>query len=283
MSHILVTGASGQLGQALKQQYPDALCTTSRELDITNRKVIEGFDWSTVDTVINAAAYTNVDGAETNEGRIAAWETNAVAPANLVRACQEHDVTLVHISSDYVFDGTTTPHTEDEPFSPLNVYGQSKAAGDIIVSTLPKYYILRTSWVIGDGKNFVRTMLSLAEKGISPTVVNDQIGRLSFTSEIAHICDHLLATSAPFGTYNATNDGPITSWADITRQIFRLSEHKDLIVSDTSTADYFAGKSGIAQRPLDSTLALDKLHTTGFISRDWRDDLTAYISKEMKI
>jgi dTDP-4-dehydrorhamnose 3,5-epimerase len=161
----------------------------------------------------------------------------------LVHACQKHGVTLVHISSDYVFDGTKKPHTEEESFSPLGVYGQSKAAGDLIAATLEKHYILRATWVIGEGKNFVRTMLGLAEKGISPSVVADQVGRLTFTSELVRIIDHLLTTGAPYGTYNATNDGTPASWAEMTREIFADAGYSSLAVTDTTTAAYFAGKA----------------------------------------
>src|SRR5690606_35567350 len=101
------------------------------ELDLTNVESVINFDWSNIDAVINAAAYTNVDGAETAEGRVAAWQVNAKAVGNLVRAALDHNLTVVHISTDYVFDGTQSPHTETEPFSPLSVYGETKAAGDI--------------------------------------------------------------------------------------------------------------------------------------------------------
>ena len=133
--------------------------------------------------------------------------------------------------------------------------------------------------MIGEGKNFVRTMLGLAEKNISPTVVHDQIGRLTFTSELVRIIDHLLSTQAPFGTYNATNDGTLESWADITRRIFKLAGRNNLTVTNTTTAEYFASKDGIAPRPLNSDMNLDKLHSTGFISNDWRDDLKQYFAK----
>ena len=279
-NEIFIIGANGQLGTALRIQYPGARFAGSTELDITNTAAVQAYDWSSVNIILNAAAYTNVDGAETAEGRVAAWQVNASAVANLVRAAQEHDCILVHISSDYVFDGTKEPHTEDELFSPLGVYGQTKAAGDIVISLLPKHYILRATWVIGEGKNFVRTMLGLAAKGISPTVVNDQIGRLTFTSELVRIIDHLLTVRAPYGTYNATNDGSLASWADITRTIFKLAGYDNLTVTNTTTAEYFAGKEGIAPRPLGSNMDLTKLHATGFTSHDWEDDLTAYIAKE---
>ena len=278
-NNIFIVGANGQLGRALRQQYPEAQFADIDEMDITDRQSVESFDWSGISIVLNAAAFTNVDGAETPEGRVAAWKVNASAVANLTRVCRTHNMTLVHISSDYVFDGTKEPHSENEDFSPLSVYGASKAAGDLLVEQLDKFYLLRTTWVIGEGKNFVRTMLGLAEKNISPTVVHDQIGRLTFTSELVRIIDHLLSTQAPFGTYNATNDGPLESWADITRRIFRLAGRDDLTVTNTTTAEYFAGKDGVAPRPLGSDMSLDKLHDTGFISRDWVDDLSEYIVK----
>ncbi len=279
-SKIFIVGANGQLGTALRAQYPDAQYADVGELDITNRESVEKFDWSDIEIILNAAAYTNVDGAETPEGRVAAWKVNASAVANLVLVAKEYNMALVHISSDYVFDGTQKPHTEDEAFSPLGVYGQSKAAGDIAASLLRKHYILRATWVIGEGKNFVRTMLDLAKKGVSPTVVADQVGRLTFTSELVRIIDHLLRSSAPYGTYNATNDGTPANWADITREIFATAGYPSLSVTDTTTAAYFAGKEGIAPRPLESEMSLEKLHTTGFQSHDWHDDLGDYIVKE---
>ena len=276
-NNIFIVGANGQLGRALRQQYPEARFADIDEMDITDRQSVESFDWSGISIVLNAAAFTNVDGAETPEGRVAAWKVNASAVANLTRVCRTHNMTLVHISSDYVFDGTKEPHFENEDFSPLSVYGASKAAGDLLVEQLDDFYLLRTTWVIGEGKNFVRTMLGLAEKNISPTVVHDQIGRLTFTRELVRIIDHLLSTQAPFGTYNATNDGPLESWADITRRIFELAGRNDLTVTNTTTAEYFAGKDGIAPRPLGSDMSLDKLNSTGFTSHDWTHDLKDYI------
>ena len=282
-NEIFIIGANGQLGTALRQQYPGAQYADRDELDITNQDSVDAFDWTGITTILNAAAWTNVDGAETDEGRIGAWAVNASAVVNLTRVAAKHDITLLHISSDYVFDGTKDPHLEDEAFSPLSVYGASKAAGDAVVCTLEKHYILRTTWVIGEGKNFVRTMLGLAEKGISPTVVADQIGRLTFTSELVRAIDYLLTSNATYGTYNVTNDGPLASWAEITRQIFSLASYTNLTVTDTTTAEYFAGKAGIAPRPLGSNMSLEKLHATGFSSRSWQDDLKSYIQKEMSV
>ena len=279
-SRILILGANGQLGMALQQQYPKAHTADVKELDITDQQSVNGFDWPKIDIILNAAAYTNVDGAETDEGRVAAWSVNAVAAANLAATASKHKLILVHISTDYVFDGTKSVHDEAEPFSPLSVYGASKAAGDIAVCLAPKHYILRTSWVIGDGNNFVRIMMGLAEKNISPTVVHDQIGRLTFTSELVRAIDHLLSVEAPYGVYNVTNDGPTSSWAEVTRHVFNTLGRVDLHVSKTTTAEYYVGKAGVAPRPLQSTLGMHKLHGTAFVSNDWREDLKHYIKKE---
>ena len=279
-SEIFIVGANGQLGLALKAQYPNAKSADIKELDITNTESVNNFDWSGIKIILNAAAYTNVDGAETAEGRVAAWNVNATAVANLVNVAQKHSLTLLHISTDYVFDGTKTPHTESELFSPLGVYGQSKAAGDIAVGLLEKHYILRTSWVIGEGNNFVRTMLALGKKGVEPTVVADQIGRLTFTAELVKAIDHLLTTNAEFGTYNISNSGEPASWAEITRAIFKKA-NLDLQVSDTTTKQYYQGKQDISPRPLNSEFDLSKIEATGFKLTNWQDDLDNYIDKEL--
>lgn len=278
---IFIVGAGGQLGIALKTKYPNARSADIDELDITNKESVDNFNWSGIKYILNAAAFTNVDGAETSEGRVTAWNVNAVAASYLSQIASKNDAVLVHISTDYVFDGTKDLHTETELFSPLSVYGASKAAGDIAISQAPKHYLLRTSWVIGEGKNFVRTMLGLAEKGVNPTVVADQIGRLTFTSELVKAIDHLLTAQAAFGTYNVSNSGDSASWADITRAIFHEAGHSELTVTDTTTAEYFAGKEDIAQRPLQSTLVLSKIQATGFNSTDWHDDLKNYIKSEL--
>ena len=281
-SNIVIIGSKGQLGKALQAKYPNARGVDADELDITDLAQMNAFDWSGVSVILNAAAYTNVDGAETPEGRVAAWAVNGAAPGNLANIALNNDITLVHISTEYVFDGTKTPHVEDEPFSPLGVYGQAKAAGDIAVSLAPKHYILRTSWVIGDGNNFVRTMLGLGKKGISPTVVGDQIGRLTFTSELVRAIDHLLTTQAAYGTYNLSNGGESASWADITREIFKFGGFTELTVTDTSTEEYFASKPEAAPRPLQSTMDLSKVEATGFEPTDWQTELKAYIENESK-
>lgn len=278
-SKFLIIGANGQLGLALQAQYPNAQAADVDKLDITSAESVANYDWSKVTTILNAAAYTNVDGAETPEGRAAAWKVNATAVGNLVKAALAHDLTLVHISTDYVFDGTKETHAETEDFAPLGVYGQSKAAGDIVVGLTPKHYLLRTSWVIGDGKNFVRSIMGLAEKNINPNVVADQFGRLTFTAELVKAIDHLLKNNADFGTYNVSNGGDIVSWADIAREVYKYLGRDDLTVGDTTAEEYFAGKVS-SPRPVHSGLDLGKIESIGFRPTDWREDLKAYITKE---
>ena len=159
------------------------------------------------------------------------------------------------------------------------MYGQSKAAGDIAASLAPRHYIARTSWVIGDGNNFVRTMANLAERGVKPSVVSDQIGRLTFTGDLAAGIKHLIDTSAPYGTYNISNDGTPASWADIAEEVFEKSGASRDDVTPVTTEQYYEGKDGIAPRPLQSTLNLDKIRGTGFVPRDWEVALNEYLQQ----
>jgi dTDP-4-dehydrorhamnose reductase/dTDP-4-dehydrorhamnose 3,5-epimerase len=276
----LITGANGQLGKALQIEFPNAEFTDAAELDITSPNIGTARPWSQYATIINAAAYTAVDVAETPEGRSAAWLINANAVANLGKIAAKYNITLVHVSSDYVFDGTIDNHSEDEPLSPLGVYGQTKAAGDIVASSAPKHYILRTSWVIGDGKNFVRTMKSLAERDIKPSVVDDQIGRPTFTKDLARAVKHLLDNQSPYGTYNFSGDGKPASWAEIASEVYELCGKSKTDVTPVSTAEYYADKEPGAPRPSRSTLNLDKIKATGFKPNDWRKSLKEYLESD---
>jgi dTDP-4-dehydrorhamnose 3,5-epimerase len=276
---ILVTGANGQLGKALQIEFPGAEFTDRAELDITDPNLEKARDWQQYNTIINAAAYTAVDQAETPEGRELAIKLNEEAVKSLGRIALKYHLTLVHVSSDYVLDGTQDNHSETELFRPLSIYGQTKAAGDVAASMVPWHYILRTSWAIGDGNNFVRTMSSLAEKEVKPTVVNDQIGRLTFTKDLARAAKHLLEAKAPYGTYNVTGDGDPASWADIAKLVYEQTGHNPNDITPISTEKYYEGKTGIAERPKISSLNLDKIKSTGFIPADWRQSLKDYLKK----
>ena len=199
-----------------------------------------------VQTCALPISYTAVDGAETAEGRISCWRANATGPSLLARACAKRGITLVHVSSDYVFDGVRASHDELEPLSPLSVYGQAKAAGDLAVAGCPSHYIVRSSWVIGDGRNFVRSMAALSDRVADAgdeldhvTVVDDQVGRLTFTDQMAEGIFHLLQEHAPYGTYDLTGSGHTKSWHEIASEVFELRNANSSAVIPVSTAEYY--------------------------------------------
>ena len=296
----LVTGANGQLGRAVRKLAEERGVAGSfdfgdrDEFDFSDPADYSKIDWTLYGTVINCGAYTAVDAAETPEGRKAAWAANAQGPALLAKVCAEHGITLVHVSSDYVFDGAREEHDEDEPFSPLGVYGQTKAAGDIAVANCPRHYIVRSSWVIGEGKNFVRTMAALSDRCADPddalgqvTVVDDQFGRLTFTRDMAEGIFWLLGyrdgdkePSCPceHGTYNLTGSGSVASWAEIAAKVFELRNGNANAVKPVSTAEYYASAKGpVSPRPVHSALKLGKLTKTSFIFADWEARTNDYI------
>ena len=252
----LILGADGQLGRALVDLLPDAVAWGHADFDLTQPAAWADVQWAGFDTIINAAAYTNVDGAETAEGRRQAWQVNVHAVVSLAQTAIAHDLTVVHVSSDYVFDGEREHHPVDETFAPLSVYGQTKAAGDAVVMTVPKHYLVRTSWVVGDGPNFIRTMQALAEKGVNPRVVDDQVGLLTHTTDLAQGIVDLLNGDAPHGTYNITSGGEPRSWFQIAQAVFVDAGHDPGRVTPVSTAEYFAdaGDKLVAPRPRFSTL-----------------------------
>ncbi|KUH67915.1 dTDP-4-dehydrorhamnose reductase [Mycolicibacterium novocastrense] len=282
----LVLGAGGQLGRALREVFADTPSVEFAErgdIDLTAPGIESARRWREYETIINAAAFTGVDAAETPEGRAAAWSTNVAGVAALARTASDNNITLVHVSSDYVFDGhVTRAYREDDPVSPLGVYGQTKAAGDLAVATVDRHYILRTSWVIGDGHNFVRTMLSLAERGVNPSVVNDQHGRLTFTSELARAIRHLIETRAPYGTYNVTGSGPVMTWAEVARRTFELAGHDPNRVTDVTTEQYFVDAAKpAAPRPANSVLDLAKVQAVGFEPADAGGTLANYVREQV--
>lgn len=296
----LVTGCNGQLGHAVRALAEERGLAGSFDycdidtFDMSDPAAYGKYDWSLYGTVINCGAYTAVDRAETPEGRRVCWAANATGPALLARTCAEHGITLVHVSSDYVFDGTAELHTEDEALSPLSVYGQSKAAGDLAVAGCPAHYILRSSWVIGRGHNFVKTMRTLSDRCADAgdaleqvTVVDDQLGRLTFTDDMAKAIFYLLGyresghePSAPaaYGTYDCTGSGRVASWAEIARVVFDLTNGNGDAVRPVTTAEYYASVHGpIAPRPVHSALDLSRLEAAGFHMPDWELSLRGYV------
>jgi dTDP-4-dehydrorhamnose reductase len=270
----LILGAGGQVGRALAAALPDAKALDRAAFDIAAPGPLDGWD-----VVLNAGAWTDVDGAETR--RAEAWRANAVGPAALAAAAREHGFVLVHFSSEYVFDGESArSYLEDDPVAPLSAYGAAKAAGDLAVQGVARRYLVRPTWVVGEGRNFVRTMLGLAGRGIAPTVVDDQIGRPTFAADLADAVVGLVGGNAPFGDYHVTGGGEPASWADVAREVYRLTGRSDLAVTGTGTAAYFADKPAAARRPLNSVLDTGKAAAAGVPMPDWRTALAAYVGTQ---
>ncbi|WP_400994329.1 sugar nucleotide-binding protein [Agromyces sp. GXQ0307] len=285
----VVLGGTGQLGRALRASFGGAgggdpvpaRFPGRGELDLASPESIRSYDWSGVGTIINAAAYTAVDRAEV-DGRADAWTVNATAVGVLADIARRRRITLVHVSTDYVFDGSTSPHIEHEQPAPLGAYGASKAAGELAVQLVPRHYLIRTGWLIGDGPNFVRTMARLAEDGVDPAVVADQTGRLTFADELARGIRHLLDRRAEHGTYHLSNGGPVVSWFDIARDVFAEVGHEPGRVRPTTTGAYVgervAAGQAIAARPMHGELDLAKIRATGFDPEPAATALQRYLS-----
>jgi dTDP-4-dehydrorhamnose reductase len=275
----VIVGANGQLGRALQREFPDAVALDRKALDVTDAAAVRNYRWSGVDVVLNAAAWTAVDAAEDPANADAVRAANVAAVGHLAQAVRTCGAILVHLSSEYVFDGRHEgPHPEDWPANPLSVYGHSKADGDTQAGYVTKHYLVRTTWVAGDGNNFIRTMAGLADRGVTPAVVDDQIGRPTFAADLAAGIAHLVRTRAPFGTYNLTNGGEPVSWADVAAAVFAARGRSTDDVRPTSTQAYFADKPQAAVRPLNSVLDLSKITAAGFRPRDWRVALSEYVS-----
>ncbi|MDK8797914.1 sugar nucleotide-binding protein [Corynebacterium sp. MSK044] len=275
----LVTGANGQLGRALQQVLPGADFCTREDFDLTApvEDLLAARDWTQYSTIINAAAFNDVNSAETAEGRTAAWEVNALGPAKLAQIAARYDLTLVHVSSDYVFDGTVKEHTEEEVPSPLSVYGASKSAGEAAAAVCPRHYVVRTAWVFGDGANFMATMARLAANGTTVKVVSDQRGRPTWAEDLAKGIVHLLDVNAEYGIYNITSGGDPASRNEIAMATFIATGSDPTGVTPVTTAQYQELNGPEAARPAESTLALDKIEATGFTPTNWRVALALYL------
>ncbi|MEQ3549125.1 dTDP-4-dehydrorhamnose reductase [Pseudonocardia nematodicida] len=270
-----VLGANGQLGRALTAARPDAVALGRDGLDIGDAAAVERHDFSGVDVVFNAAAHTAVDRAETEPA--AAWRVNALGPAHLAAAADRYGFTLVHVSTEYVFDGTAAgPMGEDTPLAPLGVYGASKAAGELAVRAAPRHLVARTSWVVGDGGNFVATMTRLARDGVSPAVVDDQVGRPTFAPDLAAALV-ALAGRGTTGTVHVTGDGDPVSWCGLAREVFARCGRDPADVRAVSTAEYTVDKPHLARRPANSVLDLTLLASTGVVMPSWKDSLDVHM------
>lgn len=290
MKTILVTGSNGQLGRAINVKMKDMEDVTLFNTDVVEGEGITALDISNVDEVlalvekvkpyaiINCAAYTNVDGCEKDwDG---AYKINAVGPRNLAIAANKFGAKLVHVSTDYVFAGDgTRPYTEFDAPAPVSAYGKTKLEGENFVKQFAdRYFIVRTAWLYGDGKNFVKTMLRLSENNDEVNVVCDQVGSPTSTKVLADIIDNLVWTDN-YGTFHGTCEG-VCSWADFTEEIFKLAG-KSTKVNHISSAKYKEMFPASADRPAYSVLDNYMLKiTSGYIAADWKDAIAEYM-KEM--
>ena len=273
---ILITGAYGMLGSDLREvlKNHELICTGSKDLDITDKdEVMDFISEKSPEMVINAAAYTAVDDCETNYD--AAYAVNAMGPKNLAIACSKIDVPLIHISTDYVFDGSKrTPLIENDKLGPQSAYGKTKLEGEkFIQENTDKFFILRTAWLYGlHGANFVQTMLRLAETHDEITVVDDQIGSPTYSLDLAVSIANLL-NSDKYGIYHLTNEGEC-SWYEFSKRIFELS-NVDVKVVPVSTEEF----PRPAPRPRYSVLSNQKWIKAGFPPmRKYEEALSDYLS-----
>lgn len=276
---IIITGAKGMLGHALMEvfSHENPLGWDLAELDITNQgDTMEKLTAQKPDVIINAAAYTNVDKAE--EEKELAFKVNAQGVKNLALAASAAGATLVHYSTDYVFDGTNQKgyKEEDVPSNPVNAYGASKLAGEnemlsLIKEGKLKGYILRSSWLFGpDGKNFVQTIISLYENNSQIKVVNDQWGKPTYTKDLAKTTRQIIENDSQSGVYHIVNEPP-TNWYEFTKEIIQIKfpgePAKEIIPVDSSQFPR------PAKRPNFSVLLNTKIPPL----RSWKDALAEYI------
>ena len=273
---ILITGSNGMLGHDLIEVLKDnheLVLTTSKTLDITDGdRTIEVIKENMPDIVINSAAYTDVDGCETNQDL--AYAVNGEGVRNLALACREVDCPLVHVSTDYVFDGTARdPIAEDGEIGPISIYGKSKLMGEeAIQEILGKYFIVRTAWLYGiNGRNFPKTMLELAENHSEITVVYDEVGTPTYTPDLAYGISLLIETDY-YGIYHLTNSGSC-SWCEFSRYIFEIAG-RDVKVIPVTASEF----SRPAPRPSYSVLKNQKWIENGFEPlRDYKEAIEEYI------
>ncbi len=276
---ILITGANGMLAQAIKKEFAgnELILTDVNELDITSiesvKKVVRE---NKPELIINCAAYTAVDKAEEQEEL--AYEINAIGPRNLAISAKENDCILVHISTDYVFGGNrkiSSEYKEEDEKNPKTVYGTTKLNGEVFIDeNCLKYYIFRTAWLYGEGKNFVRTMIELSKTRDEVNVVNDQHGSPTYAVDLASIIHQSLEKKIPYGIYNSTNLGN-TTWYDFTKKIFEFEKINCKV--NPVTSEEFARP---AERPKNSQMSKEKLLNYGITIPKWEDGLQRYLKTE---
>lgn len=273
---ILITGANGMLAKAVRNELKneELILTDVADLDITDLEAVKKYVANVKpDYIINCAAYTAVDKAESQPEL--AYKINAIGPKNLAIASKQNDATLVHISTDYVFGGNKPIdyyYSEDDEKNPEAIYGTSKLAGEKFVEEeCDKFYVFRTAWLYGDGHNFVKTMIELSETHDEVKVVNDQHGSPTYAVDLASIIHQSIEKKIPYGIYNSTNLG-FTTWYDFTKYIYELKEIKTKVIPVTS--EEFASP---AKRPKNSQMSKDKLLKNGIVIPTYQDALKRYL------
>lgn len=288
MKKILITGCNGQLGRALNIEYQkekaELINTDIMEgdgifaLDITDTEAVLSFvREKKPDVIINCAAHTNVDKCETQQDL--AYKINAIGPRNLSIAAAEVDAKIIQISTDYVFRGDACePITEFEKPEPVSAYGKTKYAGEAFVKEFArKHFIIRTAWLYGDGHNFIKTMLRLAETHDTVNVVRDQIGSPTSAAELARLI-HYLEPTENYGVYHGTCEG-ICSWAEFADAIFARADKK-ITVNHVTTEEYLQMNPQSAKRPAYSVLDNYMLRlTTDYQMQSWETALDEYMKQ----
>ena len=280
---VLVTGAKGQLGSdllcELSNRNIDAIGIDIDDLDITDAKATKEVIEKTnadkkLDAIIHCAAYTAVDAAQDNEALVT--KINADGTKNIAEVAKALDLSMMYISTDYVFDGEgERPWEPDDKRAPLNIYGMTKYKGELYVEELlEKYFIVRISWVFGlHGNNFIKTMLRLGKERGAVSVVNDQIGSPTYTPDLSRLLADMILTDK-YGRYHATNEG-LCSWYEFACEIFKQAK-LDVKVTPVSSAAFPVK----AKRPHNSRMDKSKLTENGFeLLPGWQDALSRYLSE----
>ncbi|MCR5746651.1 MAG: dTDP-4-dehydrorhamnose reductase [Lachnospiraceae bacterium] len=284
---IIVTGCNGQLGRAINKEFAEddryELINTDInadiKLDITDVDAVTEFVGQiSPQAIINCAAYTAVDKQESD--RDLSMKINAIGPRNLAIAAYENKTKLMHVSTDYVFSGKMSEHplTEFDPVGPVSVYGKTKLAGEEFVKQFAdRFFIIRTAWLYGDGHNFAKTMLKLADTHDELTVVDDQLGTPTSAAELAR-CIHALLPTENYGLYHGTCEGD-TNWAVFAEEVLRLAGKKT-VVRHVSTEEYMKNNPQSAKRPAYSILDNYMLRLTGtYTFADWKDAVAEYMKE----
>lgn len=275
---LLVTGVKGQLGHDIvnecKEKNIEAVGVDIEEMDITDaKKVAEVIKEGNYDAVIHCAAWTAVDKAE-DEVELCT-KVNVDGTRNIANICKELDIPMMYFSTDYVFDGQgETEWKEYDERDPLNVYGQTKYEGELIVETLPKHFIVRIAWVFGvNGNNFIKTMLRLGKERGAVCVVDDQIGSPTYTYDLSKLVVDMIQTDK-YGIYHATNEG-LCSWYEFACEIFKQADMSVEVTPVDSNA--FPAK---AKRPNNSRMSKAMLDKNGFEHLPtWQDALSRYLKE----